>query len=309
MFRKCFYFFAALGLGISFFGCEKQRPSDAAAPAKNTNQPAAIDTNRQVFTVKGVIREIKSDFTEAKIKHEEVPGYMPAMTMDFAVKNTNELRGLQSNDVVSFQMVVTENDGWIEQVKKLNVAPPTETPSRQSVRVVRDVEELKVGDLVPEYHFTNQLGQAVKLSDFKGQALAVTFIFTSCPFPTFCPRMSQNFAETQKKLKEMSNAPTNWHLLEISFDPEKDTPQVMKTYAERYDYDPKHWSFVTGEITEITAISEQFGQMFWREGTLINHNLRTGVIDAAGRLQKILPANEWKPDELADEILKAATAN
>lgn len=311
MVRKCSWFLTALSLGFFLvLGCEK-KPVQPPRPVETNTLPAAstsqnADTNKQVFAVKGVIREVMPDFTEAKIKHEEIPGYMPAMIMTFAVKDTNELIGLKSNDVVSFQMVVTENDAWIERVQKLSEPPPTELPTRKSTRVVRDVEPLNVGDLVPEYHFTNQLGEKVSMSQFKGKAVAITFIFTTCPFPTFCPLMSKNFAETQKKLKAMPNALTNWHLLEISFDPEKDTPEVMKAYAQNYDYDPKHWSFVTGDLIDITAMTEQFGVMFYREGGLLNHNLRTAVIDTNGRLQAILPHNKWTSDELVAEIVKAA---
>ena len=262
-------------------------------------------TNQQIFQVKGVVEEIKPDGKSAVIKHEEIPNYMAAMTMEFETKDTNELRGLKAGDAISFRMIVTGDNGWIDQVKKLNVAP-TEPPSRATFRRVRDVEMLNVGDALPEYHFTNQLGEAVSLNQFKGQALAITFIFTTCPFPTMCPRLSQNFADVQKKLKERPNAPTNWHLLSISFDPEKDTPAVLRNYSERFDLDPKHWSFLTGELIEITAIAEQFGQTFWREGGSISHNVRTVVIDATGKVQKIIPENKWASDELVGEILKAS---
>ncbi len=262
-------------------------------------------TNQQFFQVKGVIEEIKPDGKSAVIKHEEITNYMAAMTMEFETKNTNELQGLKAGDAISFRMIVTDNDGWIDQVKKLD-APPTELPSRASFRRVRDVDPLKVGDALPEYHFTNQLGQAVSLSDFKGQALAIDFIFTTCPFPTMCPLLSRNFSETQKKLKAMPNAPTNWHLVTISFDPEKDTAAVLKNYGTRFHSDPERWSFLTGDLMEITAIAEQFGQTFWRESGSISHNVRTAVIDADGKVQKIIPENKWTSDELVAEILKAA---
>ncbi|MEO5804088.1 MAG: SCO family protein [Verrucomicrobiota bacterium] len=265
-------------------------------------------TNQQIFQVKGVIEEIKPDGKSAVIKHEEIPNYMAAMTMEFETKTTNELRGLKPGDAISFRMIVTDDDGWIDQVKKLNV-PPTETPSRATFRRVRDVDPLNVGDALPEYHFTNQLGNAVSLSELKGKALAIDFIFTTCPFPTMCPRLSQNFSEAQKKLKEMPNAPTNWLLLTISFDPEKDTPDVLKKYAAGFNYDPQHWSFLTGDLMEITAIAEQFGQTFWREGGSISHNVRTAVIDTTGKVQKIIPENKWTSDELVQEILEAAKAN
>ncbi|MBI3851425.1 MAG: SCO family protein [Verrucomicrobia bacterium] len=268
----------------------------------------ACTEQKQTFHVKGVIQELQPDGKTAVIKHEEIPGYMKAMTMPFEVKDAKELIGLKAGDVISFRMVVTKKEGWIEQLTKLSASSPTELPSRQTIRRVRDVEPLNVGDLLPEYHFTNELGQAVSTSQFKGQALALTFIFTSCPFPEFCPRMSNNFEETQKKLVSMPNAPTNWHLLTISFDPEVDTPAVLKAYAQRFQSDPRHWSFLTGDLIEITAITEQFGQQFWREKPTepISHNLRTVVIDTQGRVQKIISENKWTSDELVAEIVKAA---
>lgn len=277
-------------------------------PTDNFSSEKSTSTNRQIFQAKGVIEEIKPDGKSAVIKHEEITNYMAAMTMEFEAKNTNELRGLQAGDAISFRLNVTDDDGWIDQVKKLNV-PPTETPSRATFRRVRDVEMLNVGDALPEYHFTNELGQAVSLSDFKGQALAIDFIFTTCPFPTMCPRLSQNFSDAQKQLESMPNAPTNWHLLTISFDPERDTVAVLKSYGERHNYDPQHWSFLTGDLMEITAIAEQFGQTFWREGGSISHNVRLAIIDANGKVQKIIPDNKWTSEELVAELLKAAKKN
>ena len=263
---------------------------------------------RTTYQVKGVIKEISADRKEAQIEHENIPGYMEAMTMKFDVKDTNELKGLQANDQVAFRMIVTENDGWIDQVKKIGTVTPTNEPP--PFRVVREVEPLKVGDLMPEYHFTNELGKAVSLSDFKGKAVAITFLFTRCPYPTFCPRMATNLREAYKLLKDKSDAPQNWHLLAITIDPDFDTPAVLKEYGKNYDYDPAKWNFLTGAHIDITAIAEQFGLIYWRpdpkQVTGINHNLRTAVIDANGRVQKILPENKWEPPELADELIKAA---
>lgn len=265
--------------------------------------------HRKTFQVKGVVKEVTPDRMQARIEHEKIPNYMEAMTMMFDVKNSNELAGLQPNDQIAFRMIVTENDGWIDHVKKIGVvAPATNAPP--PFRQVREVEPLKVGDLLPEYRFTNELGKAVSLSDFKGKAVALTFIFTRCPFPTFCPRMATNFKETYKLLKERSGAPANWHLLALTIDPEFDTPAVLKDYAAKYEYDPAKWSFLTGEHIDITAITEQVGLLYWRpdpkQPVNISHNLRTVVIDANGRIQKILPENKWEAPELAEELIKAA---
>lgn len=293
----------ALLLALLLTGCETGLHSPAA------KKPAA-EPFLQAFQARGVIQELKPDGTAAVISHEEIPGYMPAMVMPFTVKGTNELQGLAAGDTVSFQLIIGAQDGWIEQVTKLDVPRAAPAPSAlpPTLRVVREVAPLQEGDLLPEYNFTNELGQAVSLGQFKGQALALTFIFTRCPFPTFCPRMAQNFTETQNKLKARPNAPANWRLLALSFDPEFDTPAVLREYAARYGADPERWNFLTGSLADITAITEQFGVMFWRANPAepISHNLRTVVMDAQGRVQKIIPNNDWTSDELVAELVRAA---
>ena len=176
------------------------------------------------------------------------------------------------------------------------------------MRIVREVEPLAEGDLLPDYRFTNQLGRVVSLSELRGNAVAITFIFTRCPFPTFCPLMTSNFKSVHELLAKNSAAPTNWQLLEITIDPEFDTPERLKAHAGMLKANAARWSFLTGTLMDVTALSEQFGLQFTREpGGGISHNLRTVVIDAAGRVQKIIPENKWTPQELAEELMKAAT--
>jgi protein SCO1 len=291
--------FAGLALLVS---CGKNSPEAIPPPA----QSAIALTNQRTFQVKGTIIELKPEEKAVTIKHEAIPGYMEAMTMPFEVKDTNELAGLEAGDAVSFRMNVTDKEGWIDRLQKLAKPRTTNLPKTGPFRLVREVEPLSVGDVLPEYHFTNQLGQAVSLSLFRGQALAITFVFTRCPYPNFCPLMSSNFEDAQRKLLALTNAPANWHLLTISFDPEWDTPERLSAYAGRFRPDPKHWSFLTGELIDITAIAEQFGLSFWHEGGGISHNLRTAVVDASGRVRKIFTGNKWMGDELVAEMVKAA---
>ena len=276
-----------------------------AGVAQQTGNSASV-TNQEIHPAKGVVIEVAPEKKQVTIKHESIPGYMQGMTMPFDVKDTNELAGLQPGDPVSFRIVVAGNYGWIDQVRK--IGPKTNTPPTTGpFRLVRDVQPLNEGDLLPEYHFTNQLGQAVSTAQFKGQALAITFLFTRCPFPNFCPLMANNFEGVQKKLLALPHAPTNWHLLTISFDPEFDTPEVLRRYAEAHDADPARWTFATGALVDITAIGEQFGLAFWKEQAgIISHNLRTVVIDASGRVQKIFTGNDWQPEDLVAEMVKAA---
>jgi protein SCO1/2 len=269
---------------------------------------AQSQTNQETHAATGVVTEVASAEKKVTIKHDAIPDYMGAMTMPFRVKDSNELANLAPGDAVSFRIVIEGNEGWIDQIhktgKKINLAV-TSGP----LRSVRDVEMLNEGDSLPEYHLTNQLGQAISTAQFKGQALAITFLFTRCPYPDFCPLMANNFAETQKKLLGMPNTTTNWHLLTISFDPEYDTPEVLKRYAEAHGADPARSTFATGALMDITALGEQFGLAFWKEqGSILNHNLRTVVIDASGRVQKIFTGNTWAPAELVAEMVKAAKA-
>lgn len=157
-----------------------------------------------------------------------------------------------------------------------------------------------------DYKFTNQLGQAVSLSQFRGQALAIAFFFTRCPIPEFCPRLSKNFQEASHKLATRSGAPTNWHFLSVSFDPEFDTPPVLKAYGERYHYDPAHWSFLTGPSNKISELARLSDVKFAAEGGLFNHDFRTLIIDAAGHLQMAFPTSGNLSDAIVEEILKAA---
>lgn len=295
-----------LSLLLVVTSCEKQSPG--TTPAAPTAPPVISVTSTQMFQVKGVVESVKAEAKTIRIRHDAIPGYMDAMTMPFEVRDTNELAGVNAGDSVTFRMFVTETDGWIDQIQKLNVdANAASIPANAPIRIVRDVEPLDVGDLLPDYRFTNQVGQAVSLSQFRGQALALTFIFTRCPFPTFCPLMSNNFQKAQDALLANPNAPTNWHLLTISFDPEFDTPGQLKAYAARQHADPARWDFLTGTLVDITALSEQVGLQFWRDPAGgINHNLRTVVVDARGRVQKIFIENKWTVEELTDEIIKAA---
>ena len=293
----------------------------AGCADKSTGPAAtATDTNRQVFQVKGLLKELKQNGKTVVIAHEEIPNYMVAMTMDFDVKDKNELKGLQPNDYLAFQMVVTKDDGWIENLRKVPAPAPADAGKGITINGTNDtnavtfrrspiVEPLSLGDKVPDYKFTNQFGTPISLAQYQGRALGVTFIFTRCPFPTFCPRMSQNFDKAQKLLKSMAGAPINWTLLSISFDPAFDTPERLKKYSEPYSADQDHWQFVTSDLWTVDGITEQFGLTFYRESpaALPNHNLRTVVIDTRGRVQKIFSGNEWTAEELAAEMMKAAT--
>ena len=293
---------------LMLVGCGEKAPEPTAGPG-SANAGAGVSTNVQSYPARGVIKKIEAAENTITIQHEEILAYMPAMTMPFKVKDPKESQGLQPGDKVEFRLWVTADESWIDNIKKdtaPDLKPAAAPPQREAFRVARDVEPLKIGDLMPDYRFTNELGRVVSLSDFKGQALAFTFIYTRCPLPDFCPRMSKNFSDVYQKLTTMPNAPTNWHLLTISFDPYYDTPDVLRAYAQAFQYDPKRWNFATGAMVDIDAITDQFTLVIVKQGDQWDHKVRTVVVAANGRIQQIIYGNVWKPEALVEEIIKAA---
>jgi protein SCO1/2 len=267
-------------------------------------ESAPAPTPEQTFVVNGLVRELEPDGKTIVIQHEAVSNYMAAMTMPFEVRDPKELRGLKPGDAISFRLIVTSREGWIEGITRRQQSPET-LPAPPAVQISRAVEPLDEGDLLPEYDFTNELGQAVSLGQYKGGVLAFTFFFTSCPFPDFCPRLAANFAEAAAQLRQMPGAPARWHLLSISFDPKNDTPQRLLSYANSAHYDPGHWSFLTGDPVQISELADQFGGIFWAENGGISHNLRTVVVDARGRVRKIYQGNKWTSADLVREMVQA----
>lgn len=307
--------FALAILGVTAVSCHQpSSPPNPTGEARDasahvqvstqTPEAAAESTNVQIYSVRGVALELKADSRTVVIKHEAVPDFMPAMTMPFEARDGTQLQNVAPGDEVTFRLHVSEQDNWIDEVRRTGKTSPVDIPGSETVRIIKP---LKVGDAVPDSAFTNELGQPISLGQFKGQALVATFIFTRCPVPNFCRRMSANFVEASEKLKAMKT-PRNWHLLSISFDPEFDTPATLKQYAERYNYDPEKWSFVTSEMIDMDAMTGRFGLVVRRDGTDLDHNLRTVVIDTEGKVRRIFVGNEWTPDDLVREIVRAARA-
>lgn len=286
---------AVLGLAVAgfFYFGRQQHPGSATAPVRT-------------FKAKGTVQKVELEQRTLLVEHGAIPSYMDAMTMPFKVRRPEEMTGLEPGDQISFQLCVTETESWIDRIVKMGrggvVQPARLEPTGQMPETIQPHHPLL------DYPFTNELGQAVTLHSFKGQALAMTFFFTRCPIPEFCPRLSKNFAEASGKLSALPHAPTNWHFLSVSFDPAFDTPGVLKAYAQRYHYDPAHWSFLTGPKDKIGELARLSNVEYEPDSGLFNHNFRTMIIDASGRLQMVFPIGGDLSDEIVSEVLKAAAA-
>jgi protein SCO1/2 len=261
----------------------------------SASKPDASETIR-TFPGTGVVLAVQPDTHTIVIRHEAISNYMAAMTMPFNVKTDVALAGWQRGDKVVFQLHVNAIESWVDHFAKIgsSVLPPEKAASREPAQPT-----------LLDVNFTNELGQPVKLNDFRGQALAVTFFYTRCPLPDFCPRLSKNFETASRKLAGLPRAPTNWHFISISFDSEFDSPAMLKTYGEFYHYDPAHWSFLTGPRNKIRELAEQCGLTYEADGAAFNHNFRTLIVDASGHLQHVFITGGDLSDEIVSEMLKA----
>ncbi len=267
---------------------------------------AAVSASNQVHFTRGLVREISADRQRAILRHEAIPDYMPAMTMEFNVRNTNELRGISVGDDVAFRLTATDDTHWIDQLKRLGASTNVPAASPAPVKT-SPLAELKPGDVVPDYELVSEAGKAVRFSDFRGKAVAFTFIFTRCPLPDFCPRMGDNFARARELLLGATNAPSNWQFLSISFDPDFDQPATLAGYASLYRKDnADRWLFAAAPKPALAQLAPRLDLNVHREpGGSISHNLRTVVLDPHGRIHRQFDGNLWTPPELAQAILEA----
>jgi protein SCO1 len=263
------------------------------------------DEKTEHYDTRGVVRGFSPDRSAIEIQHENIPGFMPSMTMPFVARDGKEIADLKTGDSISFRMTVTQKDFWIDNVKKIrredvNVAEPKPTSAVSTEGGAR----LREGDEMPLFSLTNQNGERISLNTFRGQPFVLTFIFTRCPLPNFCPRMSNNFEELQGAIKDGSGALAETRLLSITLDPHYDTPKVLSDYAEYHRADARIWAFATGDEKEINSITRAFSVYRQNEGGTISHGLATALIDKNGKIAKLWRGNAWTPAEVIEEIKK-----
>lgn len=227
---------------------------------------------------------------------------MGAMTMSYKMKDAQQLKDIVPGDLINATLVVETNGAFVTDVKKVGQAPLEkpiiDTPASSGF------ELLKAGDPVPDANFVDQNGKKRQFSTFKGSPLAITFMYTKCPLPDFCPLMDRNFASVQQTL---GTDPTlkKVHLVSISFDPVTDTPAVLKQHASELKADPARWTFLTGDRDEIDQFASRFGMTISRSQTdpvNITHTLRTAIVDADGRLVKVYTGPDWQPGQVIADL-------
>ena len=258
------------------------------------------------YEVRGIIRSVAPGRRSVDVQHEDIRGFMPSMTMPFAVRDSKQISGMRIGDAISFRLTVTDNDSWIDEIKKINaddVKLPTSAAAPETRSTSSDsAPRLREGDMMPAFELTDENGRRITLETFRGHPFVLTFIFTRCPIPNFCPLMSKNFAELQDAIRSGSGTLAHTRLLSISFDPEFDTPQILKSYAEHAQADPKVWQLATGEKSTIDSLTHAFAVYVQVEGSTISHGLATALISEDGKIARIWRGNGWRPSEVIGEI-------
>lgn len=259
----------------------------------------ALPVGAKAYEMKGRIVDFAPGQTAVTIDHEDVPGFMPAMVMPFNVKDRAVVAGRRPGDAVSFRFVVAQKDSWIDQMETIEASrlhlvkttPPTPAAA---------VRRLREGDLMPEFNLVDQDGRPLTRENFAGEPVILTFIFTRCPVPNFCPLMTSNFEELQRRISP-STAPKA-KLLSISFDSDFDHAPVLKAYAEAHGADPTVWNVAGGDHEEIAKLTGAFSVHTQKEGGTISHGLCTVLVNRSGTIVAIWRGNGWSPAEVFDRL-------
>jgi len=257
------------------------------------------------YQLQGQILDVKPDTKEVLVRHGDIPGFMPAMTMPYKVEDATLLAGKQPGDLITATLVVGETEAHLSKIDKTGHAPVADA----SGPAITDSQILKPGEPVPDTKLVDENNAPRPLTSLKGHRVALTFMYTTCPQPDFCPLMDRNFASVQNAIKK-TPALADVRLVSISFDPAHDTPTVLEAHANALQADPAVWHFVTASTDDIKEFAAKFGviaEPSEESPAILTHNLSTAVIDADGRLVKIRPGNMWTPADLIAD-LKAAPA-
>jgi len=251
------------------------------------------------FPLKGEVVKIDRENRRLSVAHEEIPGYMDAMTMSFKVKDSTVFEMVSVGDSITATLAVSRVESWLDGVTVVG----TGDAGYRSPEDVMFRQLYKTGETLPPLAFVNQENKPFFFSSLRGRAVAVTFIYTRCPLPDFCILMSSNFFRVQEILKNEKTLAGLWHLVTVSFDPKNDTPEVLKRYARQYNADLAVSDYVAADKKTIDAFATGFDlYVASGEGGLIDHTLRTVLLDKEGKLVSIIKGNSWTPEELSAEL-------
>jgi protein SCO1/2 len=239
------------------------------------------------------------------VSHNSIPGYMEAMAMPFRARPAGVVEGLHRGDMVSFTLVVDRKASWLEDLRVTAFDSAERDPVQasrlkllDSLMSRRAATMLAPGQPVPDFTLTAQDGRAVSLSQFRGKVVALNFIYTRCPLPDYCFRLSNNFGRLQKRFTPGRDLV----LLTVTFDPANDRPDVLARYGQVWKAIPGFWYFLTGSATDVERVCGSFGVAAWPDEGLLTHSLHTAVVDREGKLAANLEGNRYSAQQLGDLV-------
>ena len=270
---------------------------------KQPSQPGSSQKFK-VYHLRGKVVSTDAAKGEVTLNHEAIPGFMDAMTMPYKLKDASILGELHPGDVITADLLVSQDpnaDIMLDHIVVVAQGKPDYRP-----KVIYHVPA--PGDPVPDFKFRNQDGRPIHLGQFRGKALLITFIYTRCPSPEFCPRVTKNFAAIEKQLAIDPGLYGKTHLLSISFDPEHDTPARLRAYGATYiGSDTKaafaHWEFAVPEKSALGEMARFFDLgMTENEDSMITHTLSTTLIGPDGKVVRFFPGNEWTSEQVLADL-------
>ncbi len=289
-----FLLLVAMGFGAS--GCRSKKAGPAA-------------TASQSYPVRGVVVGTDTPGHEVVLKHDEIVGLMPAMTMPYHLEDPSVLSELHPGDLITATLLADHDTAGPINLRLSNIVVIAQARPDYKPAVVYHVPTK--GEVVPDFKLLNQSNHAVDLNQFRGRVIVMTFIYTRCPLADFCPRMSHNFAKIDNALKSDPRLYKNTHLLSVSFDPKYDTPKVLRSYGAAYTGNFvketfQHWEFAAPSVAELPTMEQFFdvGVTPGENGTL-QHSLSTVVIGKDGKIVAFWPTNDWTVDEVLAQIKDA----
>ena len=261
--------------------------------------------NEKRYDLKGKVLVVEPDKHLVTVSHEDIKGYMPAMTMPFTVPSESDLKILAPDDQITATLVVDGSQAWLEDLIITR-------QSGNASAAIPGVVTAKEGDEVPNFTLRNQDNREIRIQNYRGKTLLLTFIYTRCPVPEYCTLMSDNFAQIERALGQDAELYGKTHLLSVSIDPAYDTPEVLRSYGaahtERYEKETfAHWEFAGGTSEQVKDIAQYFGLTYFPDKDQIIHGLRTVIVKPDGKVGKIYTGNDWKPEDVVQELRKSAT--
>ena len=277
-------------LGYLYLGVALVSITTACSPAPATKS----------YQLRGQVLAVHPDTQKVTIRHEDIAGFMPGMTMSFPVTKAELLTGREPGEMVTAMLEVTDALGRLSAIERTGFQPlPTDT---NAAAIPGNL--LEIGSEVPDAAFIDQDDRRRAMSEWRGSATLLTFIYTRCPLPNFCPLMDRHFAALQQAIASDPSLTGKAKLVSISFDPDHDSPAVLLAHAKRLKADASVWTFLTGDRVTLDRFAAKFGVGLIRpaDTTEITHNLRTMLIGPDGRLVRIYSGHEWLPSKMLDDL-------